>query len=1037
MEQIILAFLRLRTLVVAVAIVLVAGGLWQVHRMPLDVVPEFSQPTLQVRTEALGLSAAEVESLITVPLEADLLIGVPWLKSIDSESITGVSSIDLLFQPGTDIMRARQMVNERMTQARALPNVSTPPTLLLPVATANRIMNIGLSSQSVPLIDMSVLAQWTIVPRLTGVPGVANVSIWGQRNRQIQVQVDPAKLHDNHVSLDQIVKTAGEAVWSSPLTYLNSSTPGTGGFIDTPNQRLNVRHVFPITAADDFANIPVAGTSLALREVADVVEAHQPLIGDAILKDGPGLLLVVEKYPGFNTQDVTRGVEAALAELRPAMNGIETDTGIYRPASFIERATDNLSHTISIAVILAVIALVALLGSWRSTLVPVAAMTLSLATAGLVFYLRGVNFNLMVVAGLLMAIVVIVDDAIVDADNIQRRLRESTAADGKPIWRVIASASVESRAPMLYATLISVIAVGPVLLLKGPSAGFFQPMAWSYIIAVLVSLTVAMTLTPALAMLLAAPASVAQSGQSALIGGLQRSYACLTARTVRSSVPAYVLAAGGILVGALVWTQQERSLIPSFKETDVFVELQGQAGASLQAMSRATTTLIHDLRIVPGVRNAAAQIGRALLSHDTADVNSATVWVAIDPNADYDSTLANMRKVVEAHPDASGEVQTFLSKRMREGLTGEDQAISVRIYGQDLGILRSKAAEIRQVLAKIEGIKSPEIEPQSEQQAIDVQVNLDKARTYGLKPGDVRRAASALIGGITVGSLFQEQKVFDVVIWGRPDIRKDLSDIQNLLIDTESGTQVRLADVASVSNVTTPSVIHRQGASRRIDVEAEVSGRSLAAVTNEARQRIKEGAYPFEYHAEVLGEHVERQAAMGSLYGYMIAAAVAIVLLLQAALRSWTLAAVVVLSAPVATLGGFLATYLGSGGLSLGSYLGLAAVLVLALRNVLMQISHFQFLEQQAPGRDVNLVSHSGERLQPVLVSAISIGLVVLPFVVFGNIAGLEILHPAGVVILGGLVTSTILTLFVIPALYPRFVGKPVAQTQTLTPKAA
>src|SRR3954453_5842936 len=282
MEQIILACLRLRVVVVATAAILVAAGLWQMRQMPLDVVPEFSPLTLQVRTEALGLSAAEVESLITVPLEADLLIGSPWLKSIDSESITGVSIIEMTFEPGTDLMRARQMVNERMTQSRALPNVSSPPTLLMPVATANRVMNIGLSSKSVSLIDMSVQAQWTIVPRLTGVAGVANVSIWGQRNRQVQVQVDPARLHKHSVTLDQIVKTAGEAVWASPLTYLNSSTPGTGGFIDMPNQRLNVRHVFPATAAEDFANIPVVGTSSALREVANVVEGHQPLIGDAI-----------------------------------------------------------------------------------------------------------------------------------------------------------------------------------------------------------------------------------------------------------------------------------------------------------------------------------------------------------------------------------------------------------------------------------------------------------------------------------------------------------------------------------------------------------------------------------------------------------------------------------------------------------------------------------------------------------------------------------------------------------------------------------
>src|SRR4051794_16005939 len=467
MEQIILACLRLRVVVVAAGAILVAAGLWQIRQMPLDVVPEFSPLTLQVRTEALGLSAAEVESLITVPLEADLLIGTPWLKSIDSESMTGVSVIDLLFEPGTDLMRARQMVNERMTQARALPNVSSPPTLLLPVATANRVMNIGLSSRFVSLIDMSVQAQWTIVPRLTGVPGVANVSIWGQRNRQVQVQVDPARLHKSGVTLDQVIKTAGEAVWSSPLTYLNSSTPGTGGFIDTPNQRLNVRHVFPITAAADFANIPVVGTSLALRDVADVVESHQPLIGDAVSKDGPGLLLVVEKYPGFNTVEVTKAVEAALDELRPALSGINIDTGIYQLASFTEQAIANLSNAVIVAAILAAIALAILLGNWRATVVATVAVALSFAAAEFVFYLRGVDLNMMVVAGLLMAVAVVADDAIVDACHIQPRLRELTTSEARPVRRIIASASALVRRPMLCTTLILVIAVTPLLPMQG------------------------------------------------------------------------------------------------------------------------------------------------------------------------------------------------------------------------------------------------------------------------------------------------------------------------------------------------------------------------------------------------------------------------------------------------------------------------------------------------------------------------------------------------------------------------------------------
>ncbi len=574
--------------------------------------------------------------------------------------------------------------------------------------------------------------------------------------------------------------------------------------------------------------------------------------------------------------------------------------------------------------------------------------------------------------------------------------------------------------------------------MHGLSAAFFQPLALSYIIAVVVSLVVATTVTPALAMLLPAHAPVAQPGGSAFLGGLQRLYGRMAGSAMRSAAPAYALVAGGVLVGVLIWSQQEQSLIPSFQETDVFVEVQAPPGASLQAMDRITAALIHDLRAIPGVRNAAAQIGRALLSHDLVDVNSAEVWVSLDPKADYEATLAAMRAVVGAQAGISGEVQTFLSKKMRESLTGEDQAISVRVYGEDLGILRAKAEEIRKVLAKIAGIKSPQVEQQAEQQEIQVEVDLEKARAYGLKPGDVRRNAAALIGGITVGSLFQEQKVFDVVVWGRPELRRNLNDIQNLLIDTGSGEQVRLADVARVNIVPAPSVIHRQGVSRRIDVEAEVSGRSLGDVTEEAKRRIKEVAFPFEYHAEVLGEYVERKAALGSLYGYLVAAAAAIVLLLHAALGSWRLAGLVIVGAPVAALGGFLAGYLGGAVLSLGSFLGFVAVLGLAARNGIMLIRHFQYLEQQEAGPGGSLVVRgAGERLPSIVATAITIGLIVLPFVALGNVAGLEILHPAAVVIFGGLITSTILTLFVTPALYPRFAAKAAAETRSLIPEAA
>ncbi len=1043
MHRIISSSVRLRTLVVVVSAMLLVAGVWKIRDMPLDVIPEFSPLALQVRTEALGLSTAEVESLITVPMEADLLNGVPWLRSIESESITGLSSIEMFFAPGTDLLKARQMVQERLVQASALPNVSSPPILLQPVSSASRIMNVGLSSKSASLIDMSVQARWNIVPRLVGVPGVAIVSVWGLRNRQIQVQVDPAKLHSKGVTLEQIVKTAGESVWASPLTFLNSSTPGSGGFIDTPNQRLGVRHISPTASAESFAKVPVYGTTVALGEIAKVVEDSQPLIGDAILKDGPGLMLVIEKFPGANTVEVTRGVEAALAELSPGMKGIEVDTTIYRPASFIERATKNLSKGFLIAYLLLIAALFALIGSWRAAVIAALTIPLSLFAAGLVLHMRGVNVNMMVVAGLLLAIGAIVDDAIHDVENLRRRLRQArNEGSGMSTLSIIVKAGLEVRGPMLYATLIILLAAAPMLFLRGPSAAFFEPLIWSYILAVLASMAVALTVTPALSALLLSNAPPAERGAPAVMSALQRAYDRVAGSAMRSPVLALVLALAAVPVAYRLWSQMERSMVPSFKETDVLVEWTGAAGTSLQAMSRATSAVMRDLRAIKGVRNAAAHIGRAVLSDEATDVNSAEVWVSIDPDADYEATLAAMREAVDGYPGITGEVTTFLSKKMRETLTGAEEQITVRVYGHDLQIIRAKAEEIREVLSKIEGIENPRVEIPADKTTIEIKVDLDKARVYGLKPGDVRRAASSLVAGIRVGSLFEEQKVFDVMVWGVPEVRANVASIRDLLIDAETpkGALVRLADVADVSTVAAPGVIRRHGVSRRIDIDADVRGREIGAVSNDVARRIKDVSFPFEYHAQVLGEHFSQRAAFRSLGGYLVAASIIAFLVLQAALGSWRLAALSIVSVPVTLLGCLVATAIGGGEFSLGTLLGFAAVLGLTARHGIMLVRHFQHLEQTEgePFGEAVIMRGVRERFLSIVATAISVGLLFLPFVVLGDTAGLEIAHPMAVAILGGIVTSTAVTLGVIPALYLRFgAGAAAAGTLGLKPETA
>ena len=1024
--------LRLRAIVLAVAAVLLIGGIWRTRDMPLDVVPEFSSLALEVQTEALGLSTSEVESLITVPLEADLLNGVPWLQSIESESITGLSSIEMFFAPGTDLMQARQMVQERLTQAHALPNVSSPPILLQPVSSASRILNIGLSSKTVSLIEMSVQARWTIVPRLVGVPGVANVSVWGQRNRQVQVQVDPRKLHAKGVTLEQIVKTAGEAVWASPLTYLNSSTPGAGGFIDTPNQRLGVRHISPMSTPESFAKVPVAGTSVALKDVATVVEASQPLIGNAILKDGPGLMLVVEKFPGANTSKVTRGVEEALRELGPGMKGIEVDTTIYRPTGFIERATKNLAAGVIIAYLLMVAALGVLMGSWRAALIAALVIPLSVLTAGWVFYLRGENFDMMIVAGLMVAVAVIVDDAILDVDNIARRLRQAhTGGSDHTALNIVTRATLEVRGPMLFATAIILLAVVPVLFIQGLAAAFFQPLIWSYIAAVLASLAVALTLTPVLGLLLLANAPLPQRSNSRVMGLLQDGFGRLVGGALRTPTPALLLVGVGVVTGVLVWFESERLLVPSFKETDVVVEFQGASGASLPAMNRVTASVMNDLRAIPGVRNTAAHIGRAVLSNEVADVNSAEVWVSIDPDADYEDTLEAMREAVAAYPGIKAEVNTYLSKKMKEALTGGDETVSVRVYGHDQAIIQGKANEIRDLLAKIDGIENPRVEVQTEKTTIEVKVDLAKARGHGLKPGDVRRATSTLVSGITVGALFQDQKVFDVVVLGSPDLRNNLSDMRDLLIDTPTGGQVRLADVADVRTVASPGAIRRQGVSRRIDIDADVKeGEDVGEVSREVARRIKEVSFPFEYHAQVIGEHFAQRTALRSLYRYFAAAALVGFLLLQVALGSWRLALLSLAGVPVALLGCFLGVLASGGVFTLGSLLGFVTVLGLCVRNGVTLVRHFQDLETQGESFGEALVQRGmRERFPAIVASTFTTAMLVLPFILLGDVAGLEIVHAMAVSVLGGLVTTALVILVCVPALYLRFGARSARDT--------
>jgi Cu/Ag efflux pump CusA len=1013
--------LQYRILVIVLAAVMMVAGVTRLRDTSVDVYPEFDPPFAEVQTEALGLSAAEIESLITVPMEADLLNGVAWLDQIYSESVAGLSSILLVFEPGTDPIRARQMVQERLAQSWAMPNVSMPPALLNPVSTTNRVMAVGLSSQKLSLIEMGVLARWNIKPRLMGVPGVANVAIWGQRERQLQVLVDPERLRDHDVSLRQIIETTGDALWVSPLSYLESSTPGTAGWIDTPNQRLAIHHYLPISSADDLAKVTVVdtGRQLLLGDVAKVVEDHQPLIGDAVVRDTPNLMLVVEKSPWASTLEVTRGVEETLEVMRPGLAGVEMDT-IFRPANYIEAAVGNLGVAFLIGGLLVV--LMALLYGWRGALITLVAISASLTAALFVLHLAHVPLNMLVLAGLVMALGVVIDDAIVDMDNVVRRLRQHRQAGGdQSAASIILEASAEMRSGLLFATLIILLAVLPVLLMPGLSGSFFRPLALSYALAVLASLAVSLIVTPALALSLVANGA-SERGESPLLRWLRHGYEAVLPAVVRSPHLAYLVVGVTAVAGLATLPLLDRSVLPPFKETELRIEWEGAPGTSRAEMNRIMTRASRELRSIPGVSHVGSQVGRAITGDDVVGINSGELWVSLDRAVDYDATLASIREVVAGYPGLDVDVETYQPERIGEALAAKDQGIVVRIYGHDLQVLHDKALEVSKAISGIAGVVEARADLEPDEAQVEIEVDLRKAERHQIKPGDVRRQAATLLSGLRVGNLYEGQKIFDVVVWGVPELRTNLTTIRELRIETPRG-QVPLGELAAVRVAPSPVIIKRDAVSRFIDVDTDVRGRNLGSVAADIKARLKNVAFPLEYRAEVLTENGGRQAAPQRTLGVLVAVLVGTFLLLQAAFGSWRLTFAAVSTVPMVLSGGVVAALLGGGVLSLASLFGLLTVVGIAVRNLLLTTGHLQHLEQHGgePHGPGLVLRGAGDRLAPILTTAATTALAFLPAAFFGDIAGLEIVHPMAVVILGGLVTSTVFNLFVVPVLYLKF----------------
>jgi CzcA family heavy metal efflux pump len=1026
MRWVVASSLRFRWLVLFAAIALLGAGAAEIRSAKVDVFPEFAPPRVEIQTLATGNSSSQVEELITAPLE-EQLNGIEGLQELRSKSIADLSAIELIFKRGTNEVRARQLVQERMALITpSLPTFAAPPFMMPAVSAASRVMKIGLTSKTVSPTELSTIAYWKIRQRLLRVPGVANVAIWGERLQQLHVQLDPKKLARNGVSIDDVMNATSDSLDSGLLRYSDGSYVGKGGFVETGDGvRLNIRNELGINSAADLGKVAIErrdGKRVQVSDVATLKEGHQPLGGDAIVNGGPGLLLVVQKYPGANTLALTKGLEDAMNQMRPGLPDVTVDTTIFRPASFIESAIHNLTTTLLLGCLLVVLILVAFLFEWRTALISLVAIPLSLVAAIVFLDLNGITINVMLLAGLVVAVGVVVDDAIIDVENVTRRLRQHREGGGEgSVARVILKASLEVRSSITYATLIILVAVVPVFLLSGLSGSFFKPLVLAYGLAVLVSMLVALTITPALCFILLRNAPLTR--QSPMLAALKRGYAAILSRVVRTPRPALVAAATLLLAGVLVAPTLGSSLFPTFKERDFLLHWINKPGTSQPEQARIVARGCNDLRRVPGVRNCGSHIGQAFLAEETEGVNFGENWISIAPDADYDKTIAAVQKVADSYPGIYRNVQTYLRERISESLTGTSNAVDVRIFGPNLDVIGAKAKEVTRAIAGIPGVVDAHSELHENVPHIQVEVQPARARRYGLKPGDIRRQSATMLASEEVGDIFRGGRAYDVHVFSIPSVRNSVDDVRHLQLDTPAGGHVQLADVATIKVTGTPNTIERVSASRLIQVGANVSGRDLSSVVGDIKARVAKIAFPVGYHAEVLGESTELDSAQSNLGLFGLAAVIVIFLLLQAVFSSARLAALTFLTLPMALVGGVLAAWLTGGELSLGSLVGFLTVFGICARNGILMISHFQHLErEEGQGFGPELVLRGAtERLAPILMTASATGLALVPLVIAGPISGHEIEYPMAVVILGGLVTSTVMNLFVMPSLYLRF----------------
>jgi copper/silver efflux system protein len=1013
--------IRNRLLVVATAALLLVAGTITAARMPVDVFPDLTASTVTVLTEAHGMAPEEVETLVTFPIETSVN-GATGVRRVRSSTAQGISIVWVEFDWGTEIFRARQIANERLQLVGAsLPAGAGPPVLAPISSIMGEIMLIAVTgTESVTEMDMRTVADWTVRRRLLAVPGVSQVVPLGGEVRQYQVLVDPPRLAAYDVSLQDVLHAAKA-----------SNANAAGGVFMEAGQEYLIRGTGRVTSLDDIASTVVAmrgGAPVLIRDVADVrIGAGVPL-GRGSANAQPAVILSVQKQPDTNTLELTERIDRTLAEIEETLPpGMEINRGIFRQASFIETAVDNVLEALRDGALLVVVILFLFLWSVRTTFISVLAIPLSLVTAVFALKLLGITINTMTLGGMAIAIGALVDDAVIDVENVFRRLRENRhlpEGSQRSPFDVVFTASKEIRASIVTATLIICIVFVPLFFLSGIEGRMLRPLGIAYIVAILASLVVALTVTPALAAyLLPSARALETEEESWIVRKLKTLYARTLDPVLRNPLPVMAGAAALVLAALLVVPTLGRSFLPEFQEGTLVISAITVPGTSLAESDALGRRMEQILLAHPAVRETARRTGRAELDEHAQGANAAEIDVRLNlEDHDYDDVLEELRTALTAVPGTQITIGQPIGHRIDHMLSGTRASIALNIFGPDLHTLRVVAAQVEAAVSAAAGTVDVATEQQAEVPQIRIAMNRPAMARYGVTPQQLAEQIDVAFAGEAVTQVLEQQRSFDLVVrFGEPH-RGSLDAIRNARIGTPDGSQVALASLADVRRDVGPNAISRENVQRKIVVQSNVAGRDVGSVADDIRERVRSTVnLPQGYYIEYGGQFESAEAAARRIMLLSLLSLAAILLLLYVQFGSARQALLVMVNLPLALVGGVFAVLITGGVLNIATLVGFITLFGIAVRNGVLMVSHYNQLLSE--GATLHEAVHRGsmERLNPVFMTALTAGLALLPLALAGGQAGNEIQSPMAVVVLGGLLTSLALNMVVVPVLFMRY----------------